>query len=180
MQDGKCVIGGANGGKGVTGRRIIVATYGGKGAHGAGAFSGKEPSKVDRSAAYAARHIAKNMVAAGIADEILIQISYAIGIAKPVGIFVNTYGTAKVNLSDEEIARKVGEIFDLRPMAIEESLKLRSPIYQETETYGQMGRTTQVVKKVFTSCYWPPLEKEVELFTWEKLDYIDQIKQAFK
>ena len=177
---GKFVIGGPHGDTGLTGRKIIVDTYGGKGAHGGGAFSGKDPSKVDRSAAYAARHIAKNMVAAGIADEILIQISYAIGIAKPVGIFVNTYGTAKVNLSDEEIARKVGEIFDLRPKAIEERLKLRNPIYRETAAYGHMGRTPQVVKKVFTSCYWPPLEKEVELFTWEKLDYIDQIKQAFK
>ena len=177
---GKFVIGGPHGDTGLTGRKIIVDTYGGKGAHGGGAFSGKDPSKVDRSAAYAARHIAKNMVAAGIADEILIQISYAIGIAKPVGIFVNTYGTAKVNLSDEEIARKVGEIFDLRPKAIEERLKLRNPIYRETAAYGHMGRTPQVVKKVFTSCYWPPLLKEVELFTWEKLDYIDQIKQAFK
>ena len=177
---GKFVIGGPHGDTGLTGRKIIVDTYGGKGAHGGGAFSGKDPSKVDRSAAYAARHIAKNMVAAGIADEILIQISYAIGIAKPVGIFVNTYGTAKVNLSDEEIARKVGEIFDLRPKAIEERLKLRNPIYRETAAYGHMGRTPQVVKKVFTSCDWPPLEKEVELFTWEKLDYIDQIKQAFK
>ena len=177
---GKFVIGGPHGDTGLTGRKIIVDTYGGKGAHGGGAFSGKDPSKVDRSAAYAARHIAKNMVAAGIADEILIQISYAIGIAKPVGIFVNTYGTAKVNLSDEEIARKVGEIFDLRPKAIEERLKLRNPIYRETAVLGLFLRSAQVVKKVFTSCYWPPLEKEVELFTWEKLDYIDQIKQAFK
>lgn len=146
----------------------------------AGAFSGKDPSKVDRSAAYAARHIAKNMVAAGIADEILIQISYAIGIARPVGVYVNTYGTAKVGLSDIEIAGKVSEIFDLRPKAIEERLKLRNPIYRETAAYGHMGRTPQVVKKVFTSNYWPALEKEVELFTWEKLDYVDEIKKAFK
>ena len=177
---GKFVIGGPHGDTGLTGRKIIVDTYGGKGAHGGGAFSGKDPSKVDRSAAYAARHIAKNMVAAGIADEILIQISYAIGIARPVGVYVNTYGTAKVGLSDIEIAGKVSEIFDLRPKAIEERLKLRNPIYRETAAYGHMGRTPQVVKKVFTSNYWPALEKEVELFTWEKLDYVDEIKKAFK
>ena len=177
---GKFVIGGPHGDTGLTGRKIIVDTYGGKGAHGGGAFSGKNPSKVDRSAAYAARHIAKNMVAAGIADEILIQISYAIGIARPVGVYVNTYGTAKVGLSDIEIAGKVSEIFDLRPKAIEERLKLRNPIYRETAAYGHMGRTPQVVKKVFTSNYWPALEKEVELFTWEKLDYVDEIKKAFK
>lgn len=174
---GKFVIGGPHGDTGLTGRKIIVDTYGGKGAHGGGAFSGKDPSKVDRSAAYAARHIAKNMVAAGIADEILIQISYAIGIARPVGVYVNTYGTAKVGLSDIEIAGKVSEIFDLRPKAIEERLKLRNPIYRETAAYGHMGRTPQVVKKVFTSNYWPALEKEVELFTWEKLDYVDEIKR---
>ena len=176
---GKFVIGGPHGDTGLTGRKIIVDTYGGKGAHGGGAFSGKDPSKVDRSAAYAARHIAKNMVAAGIADEILIQISYAIGIARPVGVFVNTYGTAKVNLSDTAIAEKITSIFDLRPKAIEERLKLRNPIYQETASYGHMGRTPRIVKKVFTSNYWPTVEKEVELFTWEKLDYIEKIKEAF-
>ena len=163
-----------------TGKFVIVDTYGGKGAHGGGAFSGKDPSKVDRSAAYAARHIAKNMVAAGIADEILIQISYAIGIAQPVGVFVNTYGTARVNLSDAAIAEKITSIFDLRPKAIEERLKHRNPIYQETASYGHMGRTPRIVKKVFTSNYWPTIEKEVELFTWEKLDYIEKIKEAFK
>ena len=177
---GKFVIGGPHGDSGLTGRKIIVDTYGGKGAHGGGAFSGKDPSKVDRSAAYAARHIAKNMVAAGIADEILIQISYAIGIARPVGVFVNTYGTAKVNLSDSAIAEKITSIFDLRPKAIEERLKLRNPIYQETASYGHMGRTPRIVKKVFSSNYWPTIEKEVELFTWEKLDYIEKIKEAFK
>ncbi|WP_065218576.1 MULTISPECIES: methionine adenosyltransferase [Butyricimonas] len=177
---GKFVIGGPHGDTGLTGRKIIVDTYGGKGAHGGGAFSGKDPSKVDRSAAYAARHIAKNMVAAGIADEILIQVSYAIGIARPVGIFVNTYGTAKVNLSDSAIAEKISQIFDLRPKAIEERLKLRHPIYQETASYGHMGRTPKTVKKVFTSNYWPTKEIEVELFTWEKLDYVDKIKETFK
>ena len=177
---GKFVIGGPHGDTGLTGRKIIVDTYGGKGAHGGGAFSGKDPSKVDRSAAYAARHIAKNMVAAGIADEILIQISYAIGIARPVGVFVNTYGTAKVNLSDAAIAEKITSIFDLRPKAIEERLKLRNPIYQETASYGHMGRTPRIVKKVFSPNYWPTIEKEVELFTWEKLDYIEKIKEAFK
>ena len=174
------MIGGPHGDTGLTGRKIIVDTYGGKGAHGGGAFSGKDPSKVDRSAAYAARHIAKNMVAAGIADEILIQISYAIGIAQPVGVFVNTYGTARVTLSDAAIAEKITSIFDLRPKAIEERLKLRNPIYQETASYGHMGRTPRIVKKVFTSNYWPTIEKEVELFTWEKLDYIEKIKEAFK
>lgn len=177
---GKFVIGGPHGDTGLTGRKIIVDTYGGKGAHGGGAFSGKDPSKVDRSAAYAARHIAKNMVAAGVADEILIQISYAIGIARPVGVYVNTYGTAKVDLSDMEIAEQVNEIFDLRPKAIEERLKLRNPIYLETASYGHMGRTPQTVKKVFTSNYWPTVEKEVELFTWEKLDYVDEIRKVFK
>ena len=151
------------------------------GPHGdGGAFSGKAPSKVDRSAAYAARHIAKNMVAAGIADEILIQISYAIGVARPVGVYVNTYGTSKVSLTDAEIAGKVSEIFDLRPRAIEERLKLCNPIYQETASYGHMGRKPEIVKKVFTSNYWPTVEKEVELFTWEKLDYVDEIKRVFK
>ncbi len=177
---GKFVIGGPQGDTGVTGRKIIVDTYGGKGAHGGGAFSGKDPSKVDRSAAYAARHIAKNMVAAGIADEILIQISYAIGIAKPVGIFVNTYGTAKINLNDSDIARKIEEIFDLRPKAIEERLKLRNPIYLETASYGHMGRTPRMVKKTYSSNYWPTIEKEVELFTWEKLDYVETIRKAFQ
>ncbi len=177
---GKFVIGGPHGDTGLTGRKIIVDTYGGKGAHGGGAFSGKDPSKVDRSAAYAARHIAKNMVAAGVADEILIQISYAIGIARPVGVYVNTYGTAKVNLTDAEIAEKVNEIFDLRPRAIEERLKLCNPIYQETASYGHMGRQPEIVKKVYTSNYWPVVEKEVELFTWEKLDYADEIKKVFR
>lgn len=177
---GKFVIGGPHGDTGLTGRKIIVDTYGGKGAHGGGAFSGKDPSKVDRSAAYAARHIAKNMVAAGIADEILIQVSYAIGIAKPVGVFVNTYGTAKVNLSDAEISAKICGIFDLRPKAIEQRLKLRNPIYQETASYGHMGRKPMTVKKVYTSNYWDTVEKEVELFTWEKIDYVDEIKKAFK
>lgn len=177
---GKFVIGGPHGDTGLTGRKIIVDTYGGKGAHGGGAFSGKDPSKVDRSAAYAARHIAKNMVAAGIADEILIQISYAIGIARPVGVYVNTYGTSKVDLADAEIAQKVNEIFDLRPRAIEERLKLCNPIYQETASYGHMGRKPEIVKKVFTSNYWPAIEKEVELFTWEKLDFVNEIKKVFK
>ena len=177
---GKFVIGGPHGDTGLTRRKIIVDTYGGKGAHGGGAFSGKDPSKVDRSAAYAARHIAKNMVAAGIADEILIQISYAIGVARPVGVYVNTYGTSKVSLTDAEIAGKVSEIFDLRPRAIEERLKLCNPIYQETASYGHMGRKPEIVKKVFTSNYWPTVEKEVELFTWEKLDYVDEIKRVFK
>lgn len=177
---GKFVIGGPHGDTGLTGRKIIVDTYGGKGAHGGGAFSGKDPSKVDRSAAYAARHIAKNLVAAGVADEVLIQVSYAIGVARPVGVFVNTYGTAKVSFSDAEIAEKISEIFDLRPKAIEERLKLRNPIYRETASYGHMGRTPRIVKKVYTSNYWDTVEKEVELFTWEKLDYVDEIKQAFK
>ena len=180
IESGKFVIGGPHGDTGLTGRKIIVDTYGGKGAHGGGAFSGKDPSKVDRSAAYAARHIAKNMVAAGIADEILIQICYAIGVARPVGVYVNTYGTSKVSLTDAEIAGKVSEIFDLRPRAIEERLKLCNPIYQETASYGHMGRKPEIVKKVFTSNYWPTVEKEVELFTWEKLDYVDEIKRVFK
>ena len=177
---GRFVIGGPHGDSGLTGRKIIVDTYGGYARHGGGAFSGKDPSKVDRSAAYAARHIAKNMVAAGIADEILIQISYAIGVARPVGVYVNTYGTSKVSLTDAEIAGKVSEIFDLRPRAIEERLKLCNPIYQETASYGHMGRKPEIVKKVFTSNYWPTVEKEVELFTWEKLDYVDEIKRVFK
>lgn len=178
---GKFVIGGPHGDTGLTGRKIIVDTYGGKGAHGGGAFSGKDPSKVDRSAAYAARHIAKNAVAAGVSDEILVQVSYAIGVAKPVSIFVDTYGKSKVNLSDAEIAVKIGELFDLRPKAIEDRLKLRNPIYQETASYGHMGRTPKTVVKTFKSRYLnDPIVKEVELFTWEKLDYVDKIKEVFK
>ena len=176
---GKFVIGGPHGDTGLTGRKIIVDTYGGKGAHGGGAFSGKDPSKVDRSAAYAARHIAKNLVAAGVADEMLIQLSYAIGVARPVSVFVNTYGTAKVAMSDGAIADKVAELFDLRPKAIEERLKLRNPIYSETAAYGHMGRTPQTVTKTFSSPYLPSKTMEVELFTWEKLDYVDVVKAAF-
>lgn len=177
---GKFVIGGPHGDTGLTGRKIIVDTYGGKGAHGGGAFSGKDPSKVDRSAAYAARHIAKNMVAAGVADEMLVQISYAIGIAKPVSIFVNTYGRSNVKISDGEIAQKIWQLFDLRPKAIEERLKLRNPIYFETASYGHMGRQPEVVTKTFLSRYDPkPVVCQVELFTWEKLDYVDKIKEAF-
>lgn len=176
---GKFVIGGPHGDTGLTGRKIIVDTYGGKGAHGGGAFSGKDPSKVDRSSAYAARHIAKNLVAAGIAPEILIQISYAIGVVEPVSVYVNTYGKSAVNYSDGDIAKKVSEIFDLRPAAIEKRLKLRNPIYQETAAYGHMGRVPRTVKKVFESAYNGRIEKEVELFTWEKLDYVDAVKKAF-
>jgi len=177
---GKFVIGGPHGDTGLTGRKIIVDTYGGKASHGGGAFSGKDPSKVDRSAAYAARHIAKNLVAAGVASEILIQVSYAIGIAEPMSIYVNTYGKSNVNLSDAEIAEKVKQLFDMRPKAIEERLKLRNPIYFETASYGHMGREPQVVKKVFSSRYMPePVVCEVELFTWEKLDYVDKVKKAF-
>lgn len=176
---GKFVIGGPHGDTGLTGRKIIVDTYGGKGAHGGGAFSGKDPSKVDRSAAYAARHIAKNLVAAGVADEALIQLSYAIGVAEPISVYVNTYGTAKNGLKDYEIAAKIKEIFDLRPYAIEERLKLRNPIYEETAAYGHMGREPKTVIKKFASRYTPEIVKEVELFTWEKLDYVDKIKEAF-
>lgn len=176
---GKFVIGGPHGDTGLTGRKIIVDTYGGKGAHGGGAFSGKDPSKVDRSAAYAARHIAKNMVAAGVASEMLVQVAYAIGVAKPVGVFVNTYGTSKVKMSDGEIAKKVAEIFDLRPAAIEDRLKLRNPIYEETASYGHMGREPKTVKKVFESPYSGRKELTVELFTWEKLDYVENVKKAF-
>ena len=176
---GKFVIGGPHGDTGLTGRKIIVDTYGGKGAHGGGAFSGKDPSKVDRSAAYAARHIAKNLVAAGVADEALIQLSYAIGVAQPVSVFVNTYGTAKVNMTDGEIAKKVQQLFDLRPKAIEERLKLRNPIYSETASYGHVGRTPMVVKKEFKSRYLDAKVVEVELFTWEKLDYVEKVKEAF-
>jgi len=176
---GKFVIGGPHGDTGLTGRKIIVDTYGGKGAHGGGAFSGKDPSKVDRSAAYAARHIAKNLVAAGIADEILVQLSYAIGVVQPIGVFVNTYGKSNVDLSDGEIARKIEENYDLRPAAIEKQLKLRNPIYLETASYGHMGRTPQTVIKTFESQYWDTLSIEVELFTWEKLDYVDTFRKAF-
>ena len=176
---GKFVIGGPHGDTGLTGRKIIVDTYGGKGAHGGGAFSGKDPSKVDRSAAYAARHIAKNLVAAGVADEILVQISYAIGVARPINIYVNTYGRSHVAMNDGEIARKIDELFDLRPKAIEDRLKLRCPIYQETAAYGHMGREPQVVTKHFRSRYEGNKDIEVELFTWEKLDYVDKVKAAF-
>src|SRR6056297_2301879 len=175
---GKFVIGGPHGDTGLTGRKIIVDTYGGKGAHGGGAFSGKDPSKVDRSAAYAARHVAKNLVAAGVADEILLQLSYAIGVAKPVGIYLNTFGTSKVGLSDNEIAGKISDVnvYDFRPAAINNNLKLRNPIYTETAAYGHMGRTPQVVKKQFNSQYFPEVELEVELFTWEKLDKVEDFK----
>ncbi len=176
---GKFVIGGPHGDTGLTGRKIIVDTYGGKGAHGGGAFSGKDPSKVDRSAAYAARHIAKNLVAAGVADELLVQVSYAIGVAQPMNIFVNTFGRARVELSDSEIAKKVASLFDMRPKAIEERLKLRNPIYLETATYGHMGHTPLIIRKTFTSRYTEPVVVEVELFTWEKLDYIAKVKEAF-
>lgn len=177
---GKFVIGGPHGDTGLTGRKIIVDTYGGKGAHGGGAFSGKDPSKVDRSAAYAARHIAKNLVAAGVADEVLVQVSYAIGVAQPVSIYVNTYGKSHVKESDAEIAEVVKHLFDLRPRAIEERLKLRNPIYEETASYGHMGRTPRTVTKVFNSRYLAqPIVREVELFTWEKLDYIEPIRKAF-
>jgi len=173
------VIGGPHGDTGLTGRKIIVDTYGGKGAHGGGAFSGKDPSKVDRSAAYAMRHIAKNLVAAGVADEILVQVSYAIGVAEPTGVYVNTYGTAKVNLTDGEIAKKIQEIFPLCPYDIEQRLKLRNPIYSETASYGHMGRTPEVVTKVFSSPYHKTKTIEVELFTWEKLDFVEKVKAAF-
>ena len=177
---GKFVLGGPHADTGLTGRKIIVDTYGGRGAHGGGAFSGKDPSKVDRSAAYACRYIAKNMVAAGVAKEMLVQVSYAIGVAAPVNIFVNTYGTAHAGISDERIAEKINDMFDLRPGAIEEMLKLRNPIYRETAAYGHMGREPKMVKKTFRSRYdGAPVEKEVELFTWEKVDRVDEIKEAF-
>ena len=177
---GKFVIGGPHGDTGLTGRKIIVDTYGGKGAHGGGAFSGKDPSKVDRSAAYAARHIAKNLVAAGVADEVLVQVSYAIGVARPVSIYVNTYGKSHVSQSDAEIAAIVDQLFDMRPRAIEERLKLRNPIYEETASYGHMGRTPRTVTKTFASRYLQePIVREVELFTWEKLDYVDAIRKTF-
>ena len=176
---GKFVIGGPHGDTGLTGRKIIVDTYGGKGAHGGGAFSGKDPSKVDRSAAYATRHIAKNLVAAGVADEILVQVSYAIGVVEPMGIFIDTYGTSKVNLTDGAIAQKVKEIFDMRPAAIEERLKLRQPMYSETAAYGHMGRKNETVTKTFVQPDGTSKNIEVELFTWEKLDYVDKVKVAF-
>lgn len=176
---GKFVIGGPHGDSGLTGRKIIVDTYGGKGAHGGGAFSGKDPSKVDRSAAYASRHIAKNLVAAAVADEILVQVSYAIGVVEPTSIFVDTYGTAKVDLNDGEIADKVAKTFDMRPFAIEERLKLRNPIYLETAAYGHMGKEPKTVTKTFESPYNGKVQKSVELFTWEKLDYVDKVKKEF-
>lgn len=176
---GKFVIGGPHGDTGLTGRKIIVDTYGGKGAHGGGAFSGKDPSKVDRSAAYASRHIAKNLVAAGVSSEVLVQVSYAIGVVEPTSIFVDTYGSSTLGLTDGEIAEKVGQIFDMRPSAIEERLKLRNPIYLETAAYGHMGKEPQTITKVFESPYSGRVKKEVELFTWEKLDYVEQVKQAF-
>ncbi|OYT17077.1 MAG: methionine adenosyltransferase [Bacteroidetes bacterium 4572_77] len=176
---GKFVIGGPHGDTGLTGRKIIVDTYGGKGAHGGGAFSGKDPSKVDRSAAYASRHIAKNMVAAGLANEVLVQLSYAIGVAEPVGVYVDTYGTSKVDFTDGEIAKKIKKIFDLRPAFIEDRLKLRNPIYSETAAYGHMGRTPRVVKKKFHSAYSGDKELEVELFTWEKLDFVEEVQKEF-
>lgn len=176
---GKFVIGGPHGDTGLTGRKIIVDTYGGKGAHGGGAFSGKDPSKVDRSAAYATRHIAKNLVAAGLCDEVLVQVSYAIGVAQPTSVNVNTYGTAKVDMTDGEISQVVQTIFDMRPYFIEQRLKLRNPIYSETAAYGHMGRQPQVVEKVFTSPDGKIVKKKVELFTWEKLDYVTKVKKAF-
>ena len=176
---GTFVIGGPHGDTGLTGRKIIVDTYGGKGAHGGGAFSGKDPSKVDRSAAYATRHIAKNLVAAGVADEVLVQVSYAIGVVEPMGIFVDTYGTAKVDLTDGEIAQKVSEIFDMRPHAIETRLQLRTPMYSETAAYGHMGRKNEVVSKTFTQPNGESKTMDVELFTWEKLDYVAKVKESF-
>jgi S-adenosylmethionine synthetase len=176
---GKFVIGGPHGDTGLTGRKIIVDTYGGKGAHGGGAFSGKDPSKVDRSAAYAARHIAKNLVAAGVADEILVQVSYAIGVVEPTSIFVDTFGTCPFNMTDGEIAKEVSKLFNMRPAAIEERLKLRAPIYSETAAYGHMGRKNETVTKVFEQPNGETVTLDVELFTWEKLDYVDKVKQAF-
>ena len=177
---GKFVIGGPHGDTGLTGRKIIVDTYGGKGAHGGGAFSGKDPSKVDRSAAYATRHIAKNLVAAGVCEEVLVQVSYAIGVAQPMGIYVSTYGSSKVDMTDGEIAKKVESIFDMRPYFIEQRLKLRNPIYSETSAYGHMGRKNEVVEKTFSTPDGKVIKKKVELFTWEKLDYVDKIKKAFR
>ena len=177
---GKFVIGGPHGDTGLTGRKIIVDTYGGKGAHGGGAFSGKDPSKVDRSAAYATRHIAKNLVAAGVCDEILVQVSYAIGVVEPMGIFVDTYGTCPFNMTDGEIAEKISKIFDMRPASIESRLKLRNPMYSETAAYGHMGRQNQIVTKTFSQPNGEPKTMDVELFTWEKLDYMDKVKAAFE
>ncbi|WP_179344165.1 methionine adenosyltransferase [Winogradskyella ursingii] len=177
---GKFVIGGPHGDTGLTGRKIIVDTYGGKGAHGGGAFSGKDPSKVDRSGAYATRHIAKNLVAAGLCEEILVQVSYAIGVVEPMGIFIDTYGTCPFNLTDGEIAKKVTELFDMRPAAIESRLKLRQPMYSETAAYGHMGRKNETVSKTFEQPYGEPATMDVELFTWEKLDYVDKVKAAFE
>jgi S-adenosylmethionine synthetase len=176
---GKFVIGGPHGDTGLTGRKIIVDTYGGKGAHGGGAFSGKDPSKVDRSAAYATRHIAKNMVAAGVCDELLVQVSYAIGVVEPTSIFVDTYGTCPFNITDGEIAEKISQIFDMRPAAIEDRLKLRQPMYSETAAYGHMGRESETVRKTFEQPNGDPITIDVELFTWEKLDYVDKVKAAF-
>ena len=176
---GKFVIGGPHGDTGLTGRKIIVDTYGGKGAHGGGAFSGKDPSKVDRSAAYATRHIAKNMVAAGLCDEVLVQVSYAIGVAKPCGLYINTYGTSKIQMNDGDISKKIEEIFDLRPYAIEQRLKLRNPMYLESAAYGHMGRKNEVVKKTFNKGKDNEKTMDVELFTWEKLDFVDKVKAAF-
>ncbi len=177
---GKFVIGGPHGDTGLTGRKIIVDTYGGKGAHGGGAFSGKDPSKVDRSAAYATRHIAKNLVAAGICDEVLVQVSYAIGVVEPMGIFIDTYGTCPFNMTDGEIAQKVSQIFDMRPASIEDRLKLRNPIYSETAAYGHMGRQNETVTKTFSQPNGEDITLDVELFTWEKLDYVDKVKAAFE
>ncbi|MFZ6009856.1 MAG: methionine adenosyltransferase [Bacteroidota bacterium] len=177
---GKFVIGGPHGDTGLTGRKIIVDTYGGKGAHGGGAFSGKDPSKVDRSAAYATRHIAKNLVAAGLCDEVLVQVAYAIGVAKPVGLYINTFGTAKVSMNDGDIAKKVEKIFDMRPYFIEERFNLRTPIYSETAAYGHMGRESKVVEKTFNKGKKNEIKMKVELFPWEKLDHIDQVKKSFK
>lgn len=177
---GKFVIGGPHGDTGLTGRKIIVDTYGGKGAHGGGAFSGKDPSKVDRSAAYATRHIAKNLVAAGVCDEVLVQVAYAIGVAQPVGLYVNTYGTAKVNANDGEIARRISKIFDMRPYFIEKRFSLRTPIYSETAAYGHMGREPKVVEKIFNKGKASEKKVKVELFPWEKLDYVDAVKKAFR
>lgn len=177
---GKFVIGGPHGDTGLTGRKIIVDTYGGKGAHGGGAFSGKDPSKVDRSAAYATRHVAKNLVAAGVCDEVLVQVAYAIGVAQPVGLYVNTYGTSKVSLNDGEIAKRVAKIFDMRPYFIEQRFNLRTPIYSETAAYGHMGREPKIVEKIFNKGKKSEKKVKVELFPWEKLDYVDQVKKAFK
>lgn len=176
---GKFVIGGPHGDTGLTGRKIIVDTYGGKGAHGGGAFSGKDPSKVDRSAAYATRHIAKNLVAAGVCDEVLVQVSYAIGVAQPMGLYINTYGTSKVKKTDGQIAKIVSELFDMRPYFIEQRLKLRNPIYSETAAYGHMGRKPEIVEKTFSTPDGKTIKKKVELFTWEKLDYVSKVKKAF-